>query len=77
MYCAKLGLLQMFRAFENGVLRNKFEPEMEKFNGEWSRQYKEKSYELNYSPNIISVTTSRIKRWTEPVAHMGSRKVHT
>jgi len=49
---------------------------MEEVNGKWRRQHKEKLYYLNCSPNI-NRGTSRIMKWTEPVAYMGRGKVHT
>ena len=52
----------MLRVFESGEPRKIFGPEMEEVNGEWRRQHKNKLYDLNYSPNIIRVTKSRIMR---------------
>jgi hypothetical protein len=72
----KLGLLQVLRVLENGLPSKIFGSDMEELNGDCRRRRKEKLYDLNNSSNIILVTTSRIMRWTEPVAHMERGEIH-
>jgi hypothetical protein len=46
------------RAFENRVLRKKFEPKTDEVTDKWSRLHNEKLHDLYPSPNIIRVINS-------------------
>jgi hypothetical protein len=61
------------RVFENRVLRRIFGPKREGVTGEWKRLHNEEVYS---SPNVFGMITSRIMRWAEHVAHMGTGEVN-
>jgi len=65
---------QRLRFFENRMLRKIFWPEREEVNRESRRLYKEESYDLYSSPNVIWVTKSRKMRRTGHMAHMGDKR---
>jgi len=58
------------RVFENMVLRI-FGPRRDEVTGDWRRLHNEELNDLNSSPNIVRVITSRRMRWAGHVARMG------
>jgi hypothetical protein len=63
--------------FENKVLSRIFGPRRDNVTGEWRRLHNEELCDLDSSPNVIQVTSSRRMSWVGHVAHMGSGDVHT
>ena len=57
--------------FENMVLRSIFGPRRDEVTGDWRRLHNEELNDLNSSPNIVRVITSRRMRWAGHVARMG------
>jgi hypothetical protein len=58
---------------ENVVLRNVFGPVA----GEYTRLHHEELYDLYSSPNTFRMIKPSRLRWSEHVARMGERRVHT
>ena len=65
---------QRLRFVENRMLRKIFWPEREEVNRESRRLYKEESYNLYSSPNVICVTKSRKMIRAGHMAHMGDKR---
>ena len=60
--------------FENRVLRRIFGPRRDEVTGEWRKLHNEELNDLNSSPNIVRVITSRRLRWGH-IARMGERGI--
>jgi len=65
---------QRLRFFENRVLRKIFGAEREEVNRQSRRLYKQDSYYLYSSPNVIWVTKSRKMRRAGYMTHMGDKR---
>jgi hypothetical protein len=59
------------RVFENGVKENK--QIEEGWIGGWRKLHNEQHHDL-FSPNTISMITSRWMRWVKDVAYMGQKR---
>ena len=59
--------------FENRVLRRVFGVKRDGVTGKWRELRDEELNDLNCSPNIVLVITSRRIRWAGHVARMGER----
>jgi len=57
------------------MLRKIFGPEREEVNRESERSYKEESYDIYSSPNVIRVTKSRRMRRAGHMARIGGKRV--
>ena len=59
------------RAYENRVLRRIFGPKRDEVTGEWGKLHNEELNDLDCSPKIVRVITSRRMRWAGNVARKG------
>ena len=66
---------QRLRFFENRMLRKIFGADREEVNRESKRLYKEESYDIYFSPNVIWMMKSRKTRRAGHMAHIGDKRV--
>jgi hypothetical protein len=64
----------MLRVFENRVVRGIFGVKREEVTGHWKQLHNEELHDVNCSPDIIMLITSRTMRWGKHVACMGQRR---
>jgi hypothetical protein len=64
----------MLRVFENRVLRRIFGPQREEVAGGWRRLHNEELHNLYASPNIITMSKSRMMRWAGSAARIAQMK---
>jgi hypothetical protein len=62
------------RVFENMVLRRIFGLKRDEVTGEWNKLHNNELNDLNSSPTIIRVITSRRMRWMCHVARRGEER---
>ena len=60
--------------FENRVLRRIFGPKRDQVTGEWRKLHNEELNDLDCSPTIVRVITTRRMRWAGHVVGMGERR---
>jgi hypothetical protein len=65
------------RVFENRMLRRILGPKGDEVTGEWRKRHKEELNDLNSSPTIVRVITSRRMRWAGHVACIGGKEAYT
>jgi hypothetical protein len=60
--------------FKNRVLRGVFGKKRDEVIGDWRKLHNEELHNLQSSPNIIRMITSRKVRWAGHVARMGLKR---
>jgi len=65
------------RVFENRAMGKVIGPRKDEVTGKWRKLHNEELNDLNSSPHVIRVNTSRRMRWAGHVARMGRGEVHT
>ena len=64
------------RVYENRALRRISGPKRDEVKREWRKLHNVELKDLYFTPNIVLVIISRIKRWAGEVAHMGGVEMH-